>query len=1012
MASDRNLDLALRIKAEANSARAELKATEDELKRVGSAARDAGGGAKSYGDQLDKTTVAQRNASRGAKATADAAARESKSWQQVVAAQNAAMNRYTAAQKPMRELDALLSKRTLTNAEVARAEAILDRAQARGAISSAELSAAFAKLDAAKIKDIAITEVQSDVTRKAALNSRATAEIATAASEVLSGNLGRLRRTGAAFANQSGLLRKLMTPTGLAITGVAGAVALLSVQFIKGQLDAQHYGEALIATNNYAARTSAQLATLARDLGSSRKEFAGAREAVVALASSGRISGDALDQAATAALDFARVTGSSVEEAVKTIISLRDDPVDAVYKLDQQYHFLTASVYDHIVALQREGDEEQAVMLAQSALADAMDDRRQRDERNLGTLQRAWRDLRNEIARGIDVIRSWGAENEKAQLDALYVRRSQAQDRVDNPFGKLLGYHDDAVAAVADIDKQIAAIKERQEAEAHAAAAENDRRKDQAAGVKALHDIAQMEEQAATAADQYARRIKRINEDFDAAIKAMPKQAAELNARRTTLLRATVEDYISSLNRAAGKNTDKKAQREAAALAKAAADAASQLRDSFIQLQAAQDPVAAAWARYNDTVEKATRAAETAKRATNANTQAIDGQLKAIRILAASTRDAALDKIAERDRQAWERLRDSLRTPAEVSLEKAVDQLQELERLFKKGVVDAEEYHRALQRIGQQSVTNAPQYRGLDAAVGGMGGELAKNYEAQAALDDWHQQQLAANEAFRAEDAANEEAYQARLATIEEKYAQQRNKIEQARGRLQLRAAADVFGQLATLSQSQNAKMARIGKAAAIAQAVISTYQSANDAYAAMASIPYVGPALGAAAAAAAIAAGLANVAQIRAQPVGAYATGGPIHGPGTGTSDSILIAASDGEFMHRSAAVDYYGLDFMRRVNNLEFPRFARGGLINGPGDFAGVAGPQITSSPMPRMRAPGAASGAAGAAPQLHVKNVVVFDREELAEQLMNTEAGHKVIVTTVGENPRAIQGRWGAG
>ena len=43
------------------------------------------------------------------------------------------------------------------------------------------------------------------------------------------------------------------------------------------------------------------------------------------------------------------------------------------------------------------------------------------------------------------------------------------------------------------------------------------------------------------------------------------------------------------------------------------------------------------------------------------------------------------------------------------------------------------------------------------------------------------------------------------------------------------------------------------GKAAAIAAATISTYQSAQDSYKALAGIPIIGPALGAAAAAAAI---------------------------------------------------------------------------------------------------------------------------------------------------------------
>jgi hypothetical protein len=75
-------------------------------------------------------------------------------------------------------------------------------------------------------------------------------------------------------------------------------------------------------------------------------------------------------------------------------------------------------------------------------------------------------------------------------------------------------------------------------------------------------------------------------------------------------------------------------------------------------------------------------------------------------------------------------------------------------------------------------------------------------------------------------------------------------------------------------------------------------------------------------------------------------AGGGPIYGPGSGTSDSILMWGSNGEFMQRKAAVDYYGLDYMRRLNNLQVPKFAGGGPVgggSGGGAPASVLGHEI---------------------------------------------------------------------
>jgi hypothetical protein len=63
----------------------------------------------------------------------------------------------------------------------------------------------------------------------------------------------------------------------------------------------------------------------------------------------------------------------------------------------------------------------------------------------------------------------------------------------------------------------------------------------------------------------------------------------------------------------------------------------------------------------------------------------------------------------------------------------------------------------------------------------------------------------------------------------------------------------------------------------------------------------------------------------------GGYAEGGEIEGPGTGTSDSVVIRASHGEFMQRRAAVDYYGVSAMEDLNAKRIPRSALRGYANG---------------------------------------------------------------------------------
>jgi len=107
-----------------------------------------------------------------------------------------------------------------------------------------------------------------------------------------------------------------------------------------------------------------------------------------------------------------------------------------------------------------------------------------------------------------------------------------------------------------------------------------------------------------------------------------------------------------------------------------------------------------------------------------------------------------------------------------------------------------------------------------------------------------------------------------------------------------------MFSNLSSLMNTHNRAAFEVGKAAAIANTVITTYSSAQKAFDSLAGIPVVGPALGAAAAAAAIAAGVARVQAIQStsfgsQSAGVAAGGGTpnVGGGGTAVPNSVQPA-------------------------------------------------------------------------------------------------------------------------
>ncbi len=61
----------------------------------------------------------------------------------------------------------------------------------------------------------------------------------------------------------------------------------------------------------------------------------------------------------------------------------------------------------------------------------------------------------------------------------------------------------------------------------------------------------------------------------------------------------------------------------------------------------------------------------------------------------------------------------------------------------------------------------------------------------------------------------------------------------------------------------------------------------------------------------------------------GSYATGGPIFGPGSGTSDSIPAWLSNGEYVINSRAAAFYGRGMMNAINSMKAPKFAGGGPV-----------------------------------------------------------------------------------
>jgi TP901 family phage tail tape measure protein len=184
--------------------------------------------------------------------------------------------------------------------------------------------------------------------------------------------------------------------------------------------------------------------------------------------------------------------------------------------------------------------------------------------------------------------------------------------------------------------------------------------------------------------------------------------------------------------------------------------------------------------------------------------------------------------------------------------------------------------------------------------------ELSDPFGGRDAIEELEKQTEAVIESYKKRQTAileltgiTEEQRLALLQDTEDKYKAIMVEADRERAELTLSATSDLFGDIASIGNAFGKKGAKIAKAAAIAKATIDTYSAATGAYTSLASIPYIGPALGAAAAAAAIAAGLANVQRIRSTDEGGgnYATGGIVPGSNF-AGDNVRANVNSGEMI------------------------------------------------------------------------------------------------------------------
>lgn len=247
------------------------------------------------------------------------------------------------------------------------------------------------------------------------------------------------------FMQQGGQLKDLFGGIGPAARAMGGYVAglanpftisaaaagVLGVAYNQGAKEADAYRLALVSTGNATGATIGQMNAMAASIDGVVGTQGKAAETLALFASQAVAGAGSLEKYAQSAIAWERASGQAVGETAKQFASLKNEPLQGVLKLNEGINFLTDSVYQQIKSLEDQGKTTEAAKVAQDALANALDGRSAEMVKNLGTVERAWKGIKDVVSETWDAIKSIGRDvGPEGQLEAVNAQIAVLEGRL------------------------------------------------------------------------------------------------------------------------------------------------------------------------------------------------------------------------------------------------------------------------------------------------------------------------------------------------------------------------------------------------------------------------------------------------------------------------------------------------------------------------------------------------------------------------------------------------------
>lgn len=242
---------------------------------------------------------------------------------------------------------------------------------------------------------------------------------------------GQIKDSFGGIGNASKALLSLITPMTVGLVGAAAVVGGLALAYYKGAAENEEFNKQLILTGNYAGRTASQLQAMAKGLSGNGLTQSALSAAMAKVVGTGSFDSSQIEMVTLAAAKMEQATGQSIDATVNNFKRLQDEPLKAAKELDDQLHYLTASEYEQISAMERSGNTIGAARVAMESYSKAMRERADEVVNNVGYMERSWNSLKNTASKAWDAMLGVGRpDSMNMQIQSKLKELEAAEKRV------------------------------------------------------------------------------------------------------------------------------------------------------------------------------------------------------------------------------------------------------------------------------------------------------------------------------------------------------------------------------------------------------------------------------------------------------------------------------------------------------------------------------------------------------------------------------------------------------